>query len=405
MTKQMFVAVVLCGVVLCASALAQDGIVSIDHVTGSITPQTLYASPAHVVSIRYNLLANEPPGIFPPYYWVGSNGFEIYSPDGADWNYFEASDGPLFLQLGPTVVRYRRYFVFDGSTWSLSGDYGQDPPGGSSGPASRAGFHLGTAEFASQDGYVGGEDNDIALYLEFGSNLADDGLTLCLDSCASFVAWEWTKGSEDYPLWDNGLGVNGPRCWEIHKCPNCCPGWCAETVGNITFSYCGQAQYHLCAIADPACWPDMTYRLAPPYDNGNYGTVDPESGLWTWSGPTVPQTGSLSIEFLVSYQGFDYPERFVLHVTVAATGCDCCEGRVGDANHSGEDEPTISDVSALIDHLFISRVGFDCYREADINQSGGLDPYTDDITISDVSMLIDYLFITGQQGMTLPECP
>jgi hypothetical protein len=82
----------------------------------------------------------------------------------------------------------------------------------------------------------------------------------------------------------------------------------------------------------------------------------------------------------------------------------CCEGRVGDANKQGGDDPTISDVSILIDHLFISGTPLPCLEEADINQSGGLDPYTEDITISDVSMLIDYLFITGQQGMTMPEC-
>jgi hypothetical protein len=174
-------------------------------------------------------------------------------------------------------------------------------------------------------------------------------------------------------------------------------------VGNVTFAYCGQAQYQLCAGDDPVCWPNITYSLAPLYDNGNFGTVDPMTGLWTWSGPTVPQTGSLDIEFW-AFDGSDYLEPFILHVTISGTGCDCCEGRVGDANHSGEDEPTISDVAILVDHLFISRPGFDCYREADINQSGGLDPYTDDITISDVSMLIDYLFITGQQGTTLPEC-
>jgi hypothetical protein len=33
--------------------------------------------------------------------------------------------------------------------------------------------------------------------------------------------------------------------------------------------------------------------------------------------------------------------------------------------------------------------------EADINQSGGESPTCGDITISDISQLIDYLFITG----------
>jgi C1A family cysteine protease/PKD repeat protein len=79
----------------------------------------------------------------------------------------------------------------------------------------------------------------------------------------------------------------------------------------------------------------------------------------------------------------------------------CCDGHVGDVNQSGEDEPTIGDVSMLIDHLFISGTPLGCVAEADVNQSGGVAPTYDDLTISDVSMLIDHLFISGQP---LAEC-
>jgi hypothetical protein len=83
----------------------------------------------------------------------------------------------------------------------------------------------------------------------------------------------------------------------------------------------------------------------------------------------------------------------------------CCDGRVGDANNSGEDEPTIGDVTVMIDALFI---GDDwsvipCLAEADINQSGSADPQEADITIGDISYLIDYLFITGE-SLGLAEC-
>ena len=84
----------------------------------------------------------------------------------------------------------------------------------------------------------------------------------------------------------------------------------------------------------------------------------------------------------------------------------CCAGRVGDANMSGEDEPTIADVSTMIDAKFITGSCdgiLTCMLEADINQSGGLGPVCDDITISDISTLIDYLFITGQ-SLGLPNC-
>jgi C1A family cysteine protease/PKD repeat protein len=72
----------------------------------------------------------------------------------------------------------------------------------------------------------------------------------------------------------------------------------------------------------------------------------------------------------------------------------CCNGHVGDVNQSGDDQPTIGDVSLLIDHLFISGVLLGCIEEADINQSGGANPTYDDLTIGDVSSLVDYLFIS-----------
>jgi len=79
----------------------------------------------------------------------------------------------------------------------------------------------------------------------------------------------------------------------------------------------------------------------------------------------------------------------------------CCTGIVGDANFDGEYEPTISDVSTIIDHLFLSGRPLACYEEADANQSGGFNPEPSDITISDVSILVDHLFISG---IPLPEC-
>jgi len=88
--------------------------------------------------------------------------------------------------------------------------------------------------------------------------------------------------------------------------------------------------------------------------------------------------------------------------------CDgCCVARVGDANGQGGDEPTISDISTLIDAKFITGTcegKMSCLAEADVNQSGGADPTCGDITISDISSLIDYLFITGPESATLPDC-
>lgn len=86
-----------------------------------------------------------------------------------------------------------------------------------------------------------------------------------------------------------------------------------------------------------------------------------------------------------------------------------CNVRVGDVNGFGGDEPTIADISTLIDCLFISE--YDCgtlvhsLAEADVNRSAYYScyPTAADITISDISVLIDYLFITGSE-LGLPWC-
>ena len=83
----------------------------------------------------------------------------------------------------------------------------------------------------------------------------------------------------------------------------------------------------------------------------------------------------------------------------------CCQGRVGDTNGEGGDEPTVGDVAYMIEALFIYAAPFDwyCLSEADINQSGGPYPGPSDLTIGDVSILIDYLFVTGP-SLGLPDC-
>lgn len=85
---------------------------------------------------------------------------------------------------------------------------------------------------------------------------------------------------------------------------------------------------------------------------------------------------------------------------------ECCRGKVGDVNGFGGDEPTIGDVSVIIDAKFISGDPgvLACLAEADVNQSGGADPTFSDVTIGDISVLIDYLFITGP-GLGLSDCP
>ena len=96
------------------------------------------------------------------------------------------------------------------------------------------------------------------------------------------------------------------------------------------------------------------------------------------------------------------PETKSGFVTLWQAPPPCCVGTVGDANGTGGNEPTISDISTIIDFLFITGTPVPCLAEADANTSGGTEPTPGDITVSDISVIIDYLFITGTP---LAPCP
>jgi hypothetical protein len=93
--------------------------------------------------------------------------------------------------------------------------------------------------------------------------------------------------------------------------------------------------------------------------------------------------------------------------------CDgCCVGRVGDANGQGDypDEVTLADIMLMVDALFISSdcTKFACPDEADVNQSGGVNPLQSAclnyVTLGDIMILVDFLFITGPETAVLPDC-
>ena len=149
--------------------------------------------------------------------------------------------------------------------------------------------------------------------------------------------------------------------------------------------------------SDQSLW--MTYRY--DYSLGANDT------LVYWVILTTVRNGDLEqLESQVLYAADWFGETLF--------GCDlggggCCVGRVGDANGSGDDQPTIGDISAIIDAKFISETceGM-CISEADVNQSGGCDPTCDDVTIGDIIYLVDRLFIntecTPLNFYCLPEC-
>ena len=146
------------------------------------------------------------------------------------------------------------------------------------------------------------------------------------------------------------------------------------------------------------------------FDDGNHG--DGTAGDGTYGGDIPPGPPGTSVSYYVEAE---YDGSFLVtdpplapSVTYQYTVHSCCTARVGDANGSGDDQPTIGDISALIDAKFITGSCdgiIACPLEADINQSGGPNATCDDITIGDISILIDYLFIAGPNSFgPLNDC-
>ncbi|MFZ5981866.1 MAG: hypothetical protein ACOYVF_14695, partial [Candidatus Zixiibacteriota bacterium] len=74
----------------------------------------------------------------------------------------------------------------------------------------------------------------------------------------------------------------------------------------------------------------------------------------------------------------------------------CCIGYTGNVNCSEVEEPDISDITRLIDYLYITHEELCCPDEADANVSGG------EPDISDITTLINHLYLNHD---SLPDCP
>lgn len=78
----------------------------------------------------------------------------------------------------------------------------------------------------------------------------------------------------------------------------------------------------------------------------------------------------------------------------------CCLGFVGNVDCSPDENPDITDISRIIDFLYLSHNPLCCPEETDIDGSGGYPETDPDIT--DISRLIDYLYLSHDP---LPDCP
>jgi hypothetical protein len=82
-------------------------------------------------------------------------------------------------------------------------------------------------------------------------------------------------------------------------------------------------------------------------------------------------------------------------------GGSCCGaytgGRTGNANCSSDGKRTLSDISRMIDYLYISKAALCCEENGNVNGDA-----EGDVTLSDISRLIDYIFISKAETAWCP---
>jgi hypothetical protein len=154
-------------------------------------------------------------------------------------------------------------------------------------------------------------------------------------------------------LWHNFHGVS-----EVAAC-----GPCYEAIESSERDRLGD----LCSDTPPT---------PPWYECSNAVGIDSCTGL-SW-GDTQPENcmgyTPVSCRYLFTPQQQGRMRCWINDVLsgwIVVSQHSCCRGRVGDANNDGFDEPTLGDIMAIIDMLFISGNPVACLAEADVNQSGG----------------------------------
>jgi hypothetical protein len=122
------------------------------------------------------------------------------------------------------------------------------------------------------------------------------------------------------------------------------------------------------------------YYFTPFYDGGIYCLADTTGlGAALAHGPNVYVWGEYSPTAIVLDCGI---QMTVTHIDT----CTCCRGYRGNVDGDFLDGVDISDLSALIDYLYISFTPLLCTDEADLDASGNID-------ISDLTRIIDCLYM------------
>ncbi|MBN1212066.1 MAG: hypothetical protein JXA92_05760 [candidate division Zixibacteria bacterium] len=230
-------------------------------------------------------------------------------------------------------------------------------------------------------------------------------------------------------LWERGVPVNDPAQVCDPACDACGSGQCYLTANRtgsadvdsgavrlispvFDMSNGGLVSYdYYLAFNDTAGEDIMLVEINDTGGDGDWTEIarhDTDSRLrWRHQRFTAEEitsagvslTSQMRLRFTVNDTGTqNIVEAGLDNFTVLYTVCDIfvCAGTRGNADCSADEEPDISDITRLIDFLYLTHDPLCCEEEADVNGSGG------EPDISDITRLIDYLYLSHAP---LPSCP
>ncbi len=272
MKRISFFVVILCALLM-ASVYAQ-GTISIGKIDGQFRNDTLKAGSNIRFVMKFNNTNTEKCDI--------SNGFELFSPDGATWDSttadtlgYSVSGISVFAGYFDVAFAINR-FSADGIDRDTIGVIG-----------------AGAQTKAARQLPAGYNDTAISITAWFTGKGAA-GKHLCMDT-AFFPpggTWVWVGKSlaNYYPTFNGAPGILGQEgyCFFIYDVPNLLPtvantgAGCAAFVDpNISASHCAVFSYDF-----DACQPDA-FIDPIAFSSTGVGSIDANTGMWTANGLAV----------------------------------------------------------------------------------------------------------------------
>jgi hypothetical protein len=214
----------------------------------------------------------------------GTNGFRMYSTDGAVWSPMEHIpyfDGGIFEY----VVLYFGN-MSDPRDWDqLWNDNIFVNPFGITGSGADTVGLGGNSKQPASNGIPDGFD-EIVYQLSTSVDNAQDGLHLCIDSSYYPPGGEWLWSTDTGVFGDVVPAWDGPHCFTIYNVPNLPPEITNCPVGP-TFDHCDLATIDFDALDDEG--DPYTFVLA-----AGPGSIDANTGMWSYQ-PTLADLGGIQI--------------------------------------------------------------------------------------------------------------